>query len=80
MIKRVVGFPGALHVNGGRGAEPYVSHGPNEGNFFGPERVPEGHDFVMGDRRANPEDSRGFGPVRREGPVGRVLLRLWPVG
>lgn len=88
MIKRVVGLPGdavavrdgVLHVNGGRVAEPYVNRGLNESNFFGPERVPEGHVFVMGDRRENSEDSREFGPVRREDLIGRVLLRLWPVG
>ena len=84
MIKRAVGLPGdtvavrdgVLHVNGGRVAEPYVNRELNESNFFGPERVPEGHVFVMGDRRGNSEDSRLFGPVRREDLIGRVLLRL----
>lgn len=88
MIKRAVGLPGdtvavrdgVLHVNGGRVAEPYVNYELNDSNYFGPERVPEGSVFVMGDHRENSRDSREFGPVRREDLVGRVLLRIWPVG
>jgi signal peptidase I len=87
MIKRAVGLPGdtvavrdgVLHVNGRRVAEPYVNYGLNDSNYFGPERVPEGGVFVMGDHRENSRDSREFGPVRREDLVGRVLLRIWPV-
>lgn len=87
MIKRAVGLPGdtvavrdgVLHVNGGRVVEPYVNYGLNDSNYFGPERVPEGGVFVMGDHRENSRDSREFGPVRREDLVGRVLLRIWPV-
>ena len=87
MIKRAVGLPGdtvavrdgVLHVNGGRVAEPYVNYELNDSNYFGPERVPEGSVFVMGDHRENSRDSREFGPVRREDLIGRVLLRVWPV-
>jgi len=88
MIKRAVGLPGdkvavrdgVLHVNGRRVVEPYVNYGLNDSNYFGPVVVPENHVFVMGDRRENSEDSREFGPVRRGDLIGRVLLRLWPVG
>lgn len=88
MIKRAVGLPGdtvavrdgVLHVNGGRVTEPYVNYELNDSNYFGPERVPEGSVFVMGDHRENSRDSREFGPVHRENLVGRVLLRIWPVG
>ena len=86
-IKRVVGLPGdtvavrdgVLHLNGEPVAEPYVNYRLNEGSFFGPERVPAGGVFVMGDNRANSVDSRALGPVRREDLLGKVLLRLWPV-
>ncbi|HKH10802.1 MAG TPA: signal peptidase I [Rubrobacter sp.] len=88
MIKRAVGLPGdtvavrdgVLYVNGTRVVEPYVNYGLNESNYFGPVRVPGDHVFVMGDHRENSRDSREFGPVRRGDLIGRVALRVWPVG
>ncbi|MCB0100189.1 MAG: signal peptidase I, partial [Caldilineaceae bacterium] len=35
--------------------------------------------FVLGDNRGNSNDSRAFGPVRREDILGRVWLRYWPL-
>ena len=35
---------------------------------------------VLGDNRRDSEDSRVFGPVRRELVVGRVWFRYWPLG
>jgi len=88
MIKRAVGLPGdtvavrdgVLYVNGTRVVEQYVNYGLNESNYFGPVRVPGDHVFVMGDHRENSRDSREFGPVRRGDLIGRVALRVWPVG
>lgn len=87
-VKRIVGIAGdeveirdgVLHVNGEPRREPYVDHGRNDGNFFGPEKVPEGHVFVMGDNRQNSLDSRFLGPISEERLVGEVRLRLWPPG
>jgi signal peptidase I len=85
-VKRIVGIAGdeveiqdgVLHVNGDRRREAYVDYRLNDGDFFGPLNVPEGHVFVMGDNRQNSLDSRSFGPISEERLVGEVRLRLWP--
>lgn len=35
--------------------------------------------FLMGDNRNHSNDSRAFGPVRREAIVGRAVFRYWPL-
>lgn len=85
-VKRVVGIAGdeveirdgVLHVNGERQREPYVNYRRNDGAFFGPSNVPEGHVFVLGDNRQNSLDSRSIGPIPEERLVGEIRLRLWP--
>ena len=42
--------------------------------------VPEGDLFLMGDHRANSEDSRTFGTVAVSQVIGRAWLRYWPLG
>ncbi|MDP9024279.1 MAG: signal peptidase I [Candidatus Eremiobacteraeota bacterium] len=85
-IKRVVGLPGdrvqvdrgALFVNGKRLNEPYVRFGDNRS--FTAVTVASDAVYVLGDNRANSEDSRFFGPVPDDHLIGRALVGIWPPG
>ena len=84
-IKRVVAIPGDtieiragdVFINGEQTDEPYISPVPDVGDF-GPETIPEDRYFVMGDNRANSQDSRIFEAIKRDTIVGRAFLILWP--
>lgn len=84
-IKRVVALPGEeieirdglVHINGVPLDEPYVHPRSNMPNF-GPELIPPGYLFVMGDNRNSSQDSRVFGPIAEESIVGRAFTILWP--
>jgi signal peptidase I len=52
----------------------YKSH-----DDWGPQVIPEGYYFVMGDHRNNSSDSRHWGFVPKKYIIGKVQLRWWPV-
>jgi signal peptidase I len=88
IVKRVVAIAGdsvgiddgALMLNGVRVTEGYVDNTGMEGFYFGPDVVPSGHVFLLGDKRLDSKDSRAFGPVIIASLDGRVLTTLWPPG
>lgn len=83
-VKRIVGRPfdwinmkdGLLYVNGKRLQEPYL---PSDVRTDVPDRTEKwiqlGHDqyFVLGDNRANSEDSRFYGVVHRKNIMGFLI-------
>jgi signal peptidase I len=91
-IKRVVALGGdtweirrgVLFVNGTRVREPYVS-AERDRRDFGPETVPDGMLFVLGDNRLHSGDSRfpppgGLGYVPEEKVIGKAFVIAWPLG
>ena len=54
--------------------QEYRSH-----DDWGPQVIPEGYYFVMGDHRNNSSDSRHWGMVPKKYIIGKVQLRWWPV-
>ena len=46
---------------------------------WGPQVIPEGYYFVMGDHRNNSSDSRHWGFVPSKYIIGKVQLRWWPL-
>ncbi len=46
---------------------------------WGPEVIPQGYYFVMGDHRNNSSDSRVWRFVPKKYIIGKVQLRWWPI-
>lgn len=81
----------AVYVDGRRLEEPYVhfleppasaedaeSHPRGDGrDNWGPQTVPEGHLFVLGDNRDNSRDSRFWGTLPIDQVKGRALIVYW---
>ncbi len=85
LIKRVIAVGGetveiidnTVYVDGGALDEPYLDDGVRMSDF-GPETVPDGHVFVMGDNRQASQDSRRFGAISEDEIIGRAFVRVWP--
>jgi signal peptidase I len=84
---------GAVYIDGKRLVEPWLPAGSQsytgalaggdshpEFDLPGPVKIPPGDYYVMGDNRADSEDSRFFGPIPRSLIVGRAVAVVWPFG
>jgi signal peptidase I len=90
-IKRVIGLPGErvevrnhhAYVNGEPLKEPYVKLDerpltqPSRYSHWGPEVVPPGKLFVMGDNRDNSADGRDWGFLDGSQVKGRAFIIYW---
>jgi signal peptidase I len=60
--------------------EPYVNtRYPDDYDADAESVVPTGTVFVMGDNRANSNDSRYIGPVSLSRIIGRAFAIYWPL-
>ncbi len=83
-LKRIVALPGervelrdgALIVDGRPIPEPYVVF-PDR-RSIAPVTVPPHALYVLGDNRAESEDSRTWGPIDESDVIGKALAGLWP--
>ena len=70
---------GQVYVNDVPMDDAFVPNEYRSHDDWGPQVVPEGYYFVMGDHRNNSSDSRHWGFVPKKYIIGRVQLRWWPV-
>ncbi|MDO8578859.1 MAG: signal peptidase I [Dehalococcoidales bacterium] len=84
-IKRIIGLPGEsvdirngeVRINGIKLKETYLNEPPNYTYHL--DKVPDNQYFVLGDNRANSDDSHRGWTVPRENVVGKAWLTIWPL-
>lgn len=84
-LKRVIGLPGEtveirdgqVFINDQPLDEPYIKEKPVY--TYGPEVVPPGKLFVLGDNRNDSLDSHVWGFVDESDVRSRAVMRFWPL-
>lgn len=70
---------GHVYINGQPLHDDYVPAAFRSHDDWGPQVIPQGYYFVMGDHRNNSSDSRHWGMVPKKYIVGKVKVRWWPL-
>ena len=70
---------GRVYVNDIPLRDDYVPAEFRSHDDWGPQVIPQGYYFVMGDHRNNSSDSRQWGSVPKKYIVGKVKVRWWPL-
>ena len=55
--------------------QPFVS---SQQDDFGPTKIPSNRYFMMGDNRADSDDSRNWGPITKDQMIGVAFMSYWP--
>jgi len=84
-IKRIIGLPGEsveirkgrVFIDGRQLREPYLRNIQAQENM-NKIKIPAHHVYVMGDNRANSEDSRCWGPLDCRLIKGKAQFVFWP--
>lgn len=91
LVKRVIAKPGSfvnidddgnIYVDGRLLSEPYIKEKIlGETDIEYPYQVPDGHYFVLGDKRDTSIDSRKkiIGAISKEDILGKVVVSIWPL-
>ncbi len=85
-VKRLVGLggetvelrKGVVYINGKEQNFPGIDV-QRDYSYFGPEKIPTGSYFMLGDNRSNSADSRIWGFVPQGDLIGRGLFNFWPI-
>jgi len=70
---------GQVYRNGVLLDDAYIPPEYRSHDQWGPQTIPEGYYFVMGDHRNNSLDSRHWNYVPKKYIIGKVQLRWWPL-
>ena len=70
---------GRVDVNDVALDDAYVLNEFRSHDSWGPQVLPQGYYFVMGDHRNNSSDSRHWGLVPTDYIEGKVTVRWWPI-
>jgi signal peptidase I len=87
LVKRVIAeegdtvriLDGHVYVNDIPLGDDYVPATCRSHDDWGPQVIPQGYYFVMGDHRNNSSDSRHWGSVPKKYIIGKVQLCWWPM-
>jgi len=85
-LKRVIGLPGdvlafdrgSVVLNGQRLVESYAIR--RDDTTLAPRVIGPHELYVLGDNRAESDDSRTFGAISESAVIGRAALIVWPPG